>query len=237
MLCDDRRTLLWLANQRAVEYHVPFFRHRRPAASDGPGARPGPAGGADLPDRGGGGPAGPGGVGRGGPRGRGQDERGQGAARRRPGPRRPRRGRRGHPGAGGPHGAAGPGDRDHRLPQGGAGRKGVRRLHAGGPGNHRGRYKSRSAPGCRSRRRCPGSRWTTSVLATSPSGRRGSGSGTATPGPTRPGTAATAGRSGRRGPHHPDRAAGRPCTRAGGGRRRSATRQATDRPALYGPSP
>jgi bifunctional non-homologous end joining protein LigD len=26
VLCDDRRTLLWLANQRAVEYHVPFFR-------------------------------------------------------------------------------------------------------------------------------------------------------------------------------------------------------------------
>ncbi len=25
VLCDDRRTLLWLANQRAVEYHVPFF--------------------------------------------------------------------------------------------------------------------------------------------------------------------------------------------------------------------
>ena len=26
VLCDDRRTLLWLANQRAVEYHVPFVR-------------------------------------------------------------------------------------------------------------------------------------------------------------------------------------------------------------------
>ena len=26
VLCDDRRTLLWLANQRAVEYHVPFLR-------------------------------------------------------------------------------------------------------------------------------------------------------------------------------------------------------------------
>jgi bifunctional non-homologous end joining protein LigD len=26
VLCDDRRTLLWLANQRAVEYHVPFSR-------------------------------------------------------------------------------------------------------------------------------------------------------------------------------------------------------------------
>jgi DNA ligase D-like protein (predicted polymerase) len=26
VLCDDRRTLLWLANQRCVEFHVPFFR-------------------------------------------------------------------------------------------------------------------------------------------------------------------------------------------------------------------
>jgi DNA ligase D-like protein (predicted polymerase) len=25
-VCDDRRTLLWFANQRAVEYHVPLFR-------------------------------------------------------------------------------------------------------------------------------------------------------------------------------------------------------------------
>jgi DNA ligase D-like protein (predicted polymerase) len=26
VVCDDRRTLLWLANQRAVEFHVPFTR-------------------------------------------------------------------------------------------------------------------------------------------------------------------------------------------------------------------
>ena len=26
VLCDDRRTLLWLANQRSVEFHVPFTR-------------------------------------------------------------------------------------------------------------------------------------------------------------------------------------------------------------------
>lgn len=31
VLCDDRRTLLWLANQRAVEFHVPFFRIGTPA--------------------------------------------------------------------------------------------------------------------------------------------------------------------------------------------------------------
>jgi DNA ligase D-like protein (predicted polymerase) len=32
VLCDDRRTLLWLANQRAVEFHVPFI----PAGARGP---------------------------------------------------------------------------------------------------------------------------------------------------------------------------------------------------------
>jgi bifunctional non-homologous end joining protein LigD len=32
VLCDDRRTLLWLGNQRAVEFHVPFFR----IGDDGP---------------------------------------------------------------------------------------------------------------------------------------------------------------------------------------------------------
>jgi DNA ligase D len=32
VLCDDRRTLLWLANQRAVEFHVPFI----PAGDDRP---------------------------------------------------------------------------------------------------------------------------------------------------------------------------------------------------------
>jgi bifunctional non-homologous end joining protein LigD len=30
VLCDDRRTLLWLANQRSVELHIPFFRVGRP---------------------------------------------------------------------------------------------------------------------------------------------------------------------------------------------------------------
>src|SRR3982751_1579089 len=32
VLCDDRPTLLWLANQRAVEFHVPFCR----VGDDGP---------------------------------------------------------------------------------------------------------------------------------------------------------------------------------------------------------
>lgn len=30
VLCDDRRTLIWLANQRAVEFHVPFLRVEEP---------------------------------------------------------------------------------------------------------------------------------------------------------------------------------------------------------------
>src|SRR4051794_11788548 len=30
VLCDDRRTLIWLANQRAVEFHVPFLRIDEP---------------------------------------------------------------------------------------------------------------------------------------------------------------------------------------------------------------
>ena len=45
-LCNDRRTLLWFANQRAVEYH-PTLTHRRAARPrHPPGARPRPAGGA-----------------------------------------------------------------------------------------------------------------------------------------------------------------------------------------------
>jgi DNA ligase D-like protein (predicted polymerase) len=30
VLCDDRRTLIWLANQRAVEFHVPFLQVAEP---------------------------------------------------------------------------------------------------------------------------------------------------------------------------------------------------------------
>ena len=44
-LCDDRRTLLWLANQRAVEYHPALIRAGEQHA-DAPGARPRPAGGS-----------------------------------------------------------------------------------------------------------------------------------------------------------------------------------------------
>ena len=46
-LCDDRRTLLWLANQRAVEYHPALIRAGERHA-DAPGAGPRPARGRRL---------------------------------------------------------------------------------------------------------------------------------------------------------------------------------------------
>ena len=49
-LCDDRRTLLWFANQRAVEYHPTLIRAGTAGRADLPGARPRPAG--DGPRRG-----------------------------------------------------------------------------------------------------------------------------------------------------------------------------------------
>ena len=39
-LCNDRRTLLWFANQRAVEYHPTLHRGRPARSRDPPGARP-----------------------------------------------------------------------------------------------------------------------------------------------------------------------------------------------------
>ena len=42
-LCDDRRTLLWFANQRAVEYHPTLVTRRALGPAHAPGARPRPA--------------------------------------------------------------------------------------------------------------------------------------------------------------------------------------------------
>ena len=42
-LCNDRRTLLWFANQRAVEYHPTLVLRRRAGARHAPRARPRPA--------------------------------------------------------------------------------------------------------------------------------------------------------------------------------------------------
>lgn len=39
-LCDDRRTLLWFANQRAVEYHPALVRADRPEHMTPPCPRP-----------------------------------------------------------------------------------------------------------------------------------------------------------------------------------------------------
>jgi bifunctional non-homologous end joining protein LigD len=86
VLCDDRRTLLWLANQRAVEFHVPFFRAGRDRA-DRAGARPRPAGGRRLRRGRAGGRAGAPGAGRRRAGRGGEDQRLEGRARRRPGAR------------------------------------------------------------------------------------------------------------------------------------------------------
>ncbi len=42
-LCNDRRTLLWFANQRAIEYHPALVRVDRPDRDHPPRARPRPA--------------------------------------------------------------------------------------------------------------------------------------------------------------------------------------------------
>ena len=49
-LCNDRRTLLWLANQRAVEYHPTLFTDGR-TAPDPSDAGPRPTGRRRLPTR------------------------------------------------------------------------------------------------------------------------------------------------------------------------------------------
>ena len=92
-VCDDRRTLVWLANQRAVEYHPALVRvdsHTQTA----PDPRPRPArrrrAGPGVPDGGRGRPPGPGGAGRRRSVGWGEDQRRQGRARVRPARRRPR---------------------------------------------------------------------------------------------------------------------------------------------------
>ena len=96
-LCDDWRTLLWLANQRAVEYHVTLGMagHLDPVL---PGAGHRPAAGGAVRAGGGGGPAGPPGAHRRGPFRCRQDQRVQGAARVRAGRREQRGGGRGDPG-------------------------------------------------------------------------------------------------------------------------------------------
>ena len=52
-LCDDRRTLLWLANQRAIEYHPDARPRRQHLPAHAPGARSRPAHRHRLRGRGG----------------------------------------------------------------------------------------------------------------------------------------------------------------------------------------
>ena len=87
-LGNDRRTLLWLANQRAVEYHPALFRIDAPQTSDRVGARHRPTRGRAVLSRGGRGPAGSPGARRGGTGRGGEDERREGAAHRRADQRR-----------------------------------------------------------------------------------------------------------------------------------------------------
>ena len=113
--CDDRRTLLWLANQRAVEYHPTPGPGRQHLPAHTLGARPRPTRRRRFRRRGGG--RLPGASGAGGQRlsRRGQDQRREGHPRVRA-DRRPCPGRRcgrGHPRAGRP----GRGTRSRAWPQ------------------------------------------------------------------------------------------------------------------------
>ena len=148
VLCDDRRTLLWLANQRAVEFHVPFFRagESEPTGLVLDLDPPEGAGFAVVVAvarlvrqaldgrRAGGG---------------GEDQRVEGAARRRPGARARVRGRRRRdPRAGRPHRAARPGAGDDRLHQGGPAAAGCSSTPpASGQGTIVAAYSPRVRPG------------------------------------------------------------------------------------------
>ena len=209
VLCDDRRTLLWLANQRAVEFHVPFLRAGAEAEPTGlvldldpPEGRRLRAGRARwrglvrqaLADSGLAGAVKTSGV--------------QGAARRRPGARVRRGGRRrGHPCAGRP-------DRARSTPSwrppptsrrtGTAGCSST--PPAAGPARSWPPTARGSARACRCRCRWRG----TPGLGPPRRGHRDQRG--APPGRRRPvggaaaGAAGAAGRPGRRGAHHPGRA-------------------------------
>ena len=80
-LCNDRRTLLWFANQRAVEYHPALVRTERLDRVTHLMLDLDPPEGSELRCGRRRGQAGPSGPGRRRPRGGGEDERGEGPAR------------------------------------------------------------------------------------------------------------------------------------------------------------
>ena len=141
-LCNDRRTLLWFANQRAVEYHptLALAGHMDHPTYlildlDPPDERAfGAAVRAALLVR----EALAGRPGR-----RGQDQRGQGRARVRAGGRAgdQRGGGRGHPGDRRPRRTAGPGAGHHGVHQGRPRGQGVPRLDQGRRGDRGGRLQ------------------------------------------------------------------------------------------------
>ena len=148
-LCNDRRTLLWFANQRAVEYHPTLVLADHPQSLthlvldlDPPAAD---AFGMAVAVA----PPGPPGVARRRPRGRRQDERGQGPAHLCAGCRRASRGFGGrYPGHRGASGGPRARDSHDRVHEGRPGRESVRRLDPG----RRGHSSRRLQPPCAPRR-------------------------------------------------------------------------------------
>ena len=184
-VCNDRRTLLWFANQRAVEYH-PAGHGGASRSHHPPRARPRSARGLRLlavvavahlvrqalDDLGLAGALKTSGA-------KGlhifvPDRRRRAAGGLRRGPARDR-------GAGR---APRPVDRDHRVRQGRPRGQGVRRLDAGGRGHGRRRVQSASATGRTRRSRSGGTNSTTCSRRTSPSTPRSTRSPTATRGPS-----------------------------------------------------
>ena len=142
VLCDDRRTLLWLANQRVVEFHVPFLPRRGsrspPAWSSTWTRRRGPTSGSSCRRRGW--------------SGRRCEESGLSGAVKTSGSKGvhvvvPVQGlavrgrRRRDPCARRPHRAPRPGARHDGIHQGGPARAGLRRLDPVGPGDDRRRLQ------------------------------------------------------------------------------------------------
>ena len=130
-LCNDRRTLLWFANQRAVEYHPTLAPDRTAGPRRPPRARPRSAARGRLRRRRRRRPPRPRRPRRGRSGRRREDQRRQGRPRLRADhrPRLPGGRRRGHEGHRPPGRGAGPGDRHHRVRQGGPRGQGVRRRH------------------------------------------------------------------------------------------------------------
>ena len=196
-LCNDRRTLLWFANQRAIEYHPALAAHGPARPYHPPDPRPRPARGLGLLDRRPRRAPRPPGPRRPRARGRGQDERREGRPRVRPG--RPRGADGGHRGRDPRHRGAHRASRSHasrRRPS--SRRTAAARCSSTRRGSAAPRSPPRTAPGsgpaCPSPSRWDGTTSTRSRRRTSRSARRPPASATTTRGPStcpRPSTSPT----------------------------------------------